>query len=305
MLQDGSVNAMKCFDGSPFKGNFAGQTKTKMSRTYKSSPLPFMGQKRHFISEFVKLIGDFPNNITVVDLFGGSGLLSHTVKRVKPQSRVIYNDYDGFTDRLASIPRTNALIGRIREFTAAIPKNKALPESIRMEILKLIRAEEETTGYVDYLTLSSSLLFSSQYATSYEELAGETFYSKARKGRYDAEGYLDGIEVVHEDYRALYEIYKNMPHVIFLVDPPYLSTDITAYRMSWKLSDYLDVLNVLTGRSFVYFTSDKSGIVELCEWLGRHPDIGNPFAEAGRIDIKTSINYNSTYTDTMIYRKPA
>lgn len=75
--------------------------------------------------------------------------------------------------------------------------------------------------------------------------------------------------------------------------------------MSWKLSDYLDVLTVLSGHSFVYFTSDKSGIVELCEWMGKHPDLGNPFTETKRIDIGACLNYNSTYTDTMIYKTTA
>ena len=264
-----------------------------------------MGQKRRFIPEFGKLISGFPDNMTVVDLFGGSGLLSHAAKRLKPQARVIYNDYDGFTRRLAVIPRTNALIGKFRELTDPIPKNKALPESIKKEVLGIIREEEETAGYVDYLTLSSSLLFSSQYANNYDELARETFYSKARKVDYDASGYLDGIEVVHEDYRTLYEMYKDVPGVLFIVDPPYLSTEVTAYRMSWKLSDYLDVLSVLSDHSFVYFTSDKSGIVELCEWMGRHPEVGNPFADTMRVDIKASVNYSSSYTDTMIYRKSA
>lgn len=276
-----------------------------MNKTYKSSPLPFMGQKRRFIPEFGKLISGFPDNITVVDLFGGSGLLSHTAKRLKPQARVIYNDYDGFTRRLAVIPRTNALIGKIRELTYATQKNKALPESIKEEILALIRVEQKEAKYVDYLTLSSSLLFSSQYATGYEELARETFYSKARQNDYDATGYLDGIEVEQEDYRILYERYKGVTNVLFLVDPPYLSTEVGAYRLSWTLSDYLDVLTVLQGTSFVYFTSDKSGIVELCEWMGKHPNIGNPFAGSRRVEIKESINYNSSYTDAMIYRRGA
>ena len=264
-----------------------------------------MGQKRRFAGEFKKVLEQYPDDITIVDLFGGSGLLSHIAKRTKPHARVIYNDYDNYTERLANIPRTNAIIARIREITAAVPKHKAIPEPLKNKILALIKSEQDTIGYVDYLTISSSLLFSSKYATCYEDLKRETFYSKARQSDYDASGYLDDIEVVHQDYKALFDVYKDIPSVLFLVDPPYLSTEVGAYRMSWKLPDYLDVLTVLPGHSFVYFTSDKSGIVELCDWIGKHPDLGNPFIKTRRVDIGACLNYNSTYTDTMIYKTAA
>ena len=42
-------------------------------------------------------------------MFGGSGLLAHTAKRAKPKARVIYNDYDNYSERLANIDSTNAL----------------------------------------------------------------------------------------------------------------------------------------------------------------------------------------------------
>ena len=264
-----------------------------------------MGQKRRFAGEFKKVLEQYPDDITIVDLFGGSGLLSNIAKQVKPHARVIYNDYDNYTERLANIPCTNAIIARIREITASVPKHKTIPAPLKNKILALIKSEQESRGYVDYLTISSSLLFSSKYATCYEALERETFYSKARQSDYDASGYLDGIEVVHQDYKALFDEYKDIPDVLFLVDPPYLSTEVGAYRMSWKLSDYLDVLTVLASHSFVYFTSDKSCIVELCEWMGKHPDLDNPFTDTARIDIGACLNYNSTYTDTMIYKTAA
>ena len=55
------------------------------------------------------------------------------------------------------------------------------------------------------------------------------------------------------DYRELFERYKDMPNVVFLVDPPYLSTEVGTYTMRWGLSDYLDVLTVLAGTTFIYF----------------------------------------------------
>ena len=41
---------------------------------YLSAPLPFVGQKRMFAREFIKVLGQFPDSTVFVDLFGGSGL---------------------------------------------------------------------------------------------------------------------------------------------------------------------------------------------------------------------------------------
>ena len=76
-------------------------------KNYSQSPLPFQGQKRKFVKHFKETLKGFPNNATYVDLFGGSGLLSHTIKQEKPLARVIWNDYDNFAHRLECIPITN------------------------------------------------------------------------------------------------------------------------------------------------------------------------------------------------------
>jgi hypothetical protein len=38
-----------------------------------SAPLPFVGQKRMFAKEFIKVLEQFPEDTVFVDLFGGSG----------------------------------------------------------------------------------------------------------------------------------------------------------------------------------------------------------------------------------------
>ena len=81
-----------------------------MSKNFKNAPLPFMGQKRNFLNKFVEALEKYPENGIYVDLFGGSGLLSHTVKQRYPKARVVYNDYDNFSQRLKNIERTNVLL---------------------------------------------------------------------------------------------------------------------------------------------------------------------------------------------------
>ena len=237
------------------------QSKKKIFTT---APLPFQGQKRKFLKQFKPALLQYSETATYVDLFGGSGLLSHTVKSVYPNARVIYNDFDNYRMRLQNIDKTNQLIGDLRVIIKDVPDNKKITGAVRDVVLQRV-ANECENGYVDFITLSSSILFSMKYVLSFEALKKETFYNTIRQSPYDATGYLDDIEVVNIDYKELFAKYKDLTNVVFLVDPPYLSTDTGTYTNVWKLTDYLDVLQVLDGTNYFYFTSNKSSIIELCD----------------------------------------
>lgn len=272
-----------------------------MEKKYSSAPLPFVGQKRMFASEYKKILETVTGATVFVDLFGGSGLLSHITKREKPEATVVYNDFDGYRKRLEHIDQTNQIIAELRELTKDVPRHKILPGTVKRRVLSLLEQKEKENGFVDYITLSSSLLFSMKYKLSLEEIGKESMYNNVRKTDYDCSGYLDGLEITSCDYRELFEKYKDRNDVVFLVDPPYLSTEVGTYSMYWKLSDYLDVLKVLNGSRYVYFTSNKSSIVELCDWLGKNKELGNPFENATKKEFNAHMNYNARYTDIMLY----
>ncbi len=273
-------------------------------KVYNQAPLPFQGQKRKFLKAFQTALKEHFNDEAVfVDLFGGSGLLSHATKQTLPGARVIYNDFDDYRLRLANIERTNALLADLRPMVADFPREKKLSEETKFAILSRIKKDEKS-GFTDYITLSSSLLFSAQYATGFESLAKETMYNNVKQSDYNADGYLAGVETVRQDYWELFAFWRNHPRVVFLVDPPYLSTDCSSYGASnyWKLTNYLDVLQTVTGTSYFYFTSNKSSIVELCEWLERNCGNQNPFAGATRKEMAMTINKTSKYTDIMLFK---
>lgn len=273
-------------------------------KLYMSAPLPFVGQKRMFAREYIKVLRQFDDRTIFVDLFGGSGLLSHITKRIRPDAKVVYNDFDNYRKRLANIPRTNLLLADFRRIAEEVPRHKPITGEAREKIYRRIDQEEKEWGYVDYITLSSSLMFSMKYKMSLDGMRKETLYNNIRKADYSlCDDYLEGLEITSKDYRKVFNEYKDVPGVVFLVDPPYLSTDVTTYSMYWKLSDYLDVLTVLTGHSFVYFTSNKSSIVELCEWMGRNRTLGNPFEGSVRSEFNAHMNYSSGYTDIMLYKR--
>lgn len=277
-----------------------------MSKLYLSAPLPFVGQKRMFAKQFIEVIRQYPADTVFVDLFGGSGLLSHITKHFHPDARVIYNDFDNYRLRINNIPRTNRLLDSIRPIASQFDRHKPITGVARERIFSLLEQEEKGTGYLDFITLSSSLMFSMKYKMSIEGMRGETLYNNVRKNGYEpCRDYLAGLEIVSCDYRELFEQYKDTPGVVFLVDPPYLSTDVGTYRMYWRLADYLDVLSVLPGHNFIYFTSEKSCIVELCEWMGRHPSLGDPFARCQRREFNATMNYNASYKDIMLFTAPS
>lgn len=132
----------------------------------------------------------------------------------------------------------------------------------------------------------------------------EALYNNVRLTDYPlCDDYLDGITIVSADYKQIFNQYKDTPNVVFLVDPPYLSTEVGTYKMYWRLADYLDVLTVLTGHSFIYFTSNKSSILELCDWIDRNKGIGNPFEGCTKVEFNAHMNYSASYTDIMLYSK--
>ena len=273
-------------------------------KLYMSAPLPFVGQKRMFAREYIKVLEQFKDCTVFVDLFGGSGLLSHITKQMRPDAKVVYNDFDNYRKRLENIPRTNLLLADFRLLAEGVPRHKPITGEARERILERIGLEEKEWGYVDYITISSSLMFSMKYRMNLDGIRKEALYNNIRKADYAlCDDYLEGLEITSRDYREVFNEYKDMPNVVFLVDPPYLSTDVTTYSMYWQLSDYLDVLTVLNGHSFVYFTSNKSSIVELCQWMGRNQTLGDPFEGCVKSEFNAHMNYNAGYTDMMLYKR--
>lgn len=52
-------------------------------KMHMAAPLPFVGQKRMFAKEYIKILPQFNDKTVFVDLFGGSGLLSHITKHLR------------------------------------------------------------------------------------------------------------------------------------------------------------------------------------------------------------------------------
>lgn len=198
------------------------------------------------------------------------------------------------------IPQTNGMLEALRQALVGVPRKERITGSVREALVEEVRQWDEH-GAVDWLTLSSNLLFTMNYVQSFEAFSKETLYNRLRLTPYDATGYLEGVEVVSMDYKRLFYLYRHFKNAVFILDPPYLSTDCSTYQSDayWRLSDYLDVLKCLEGTRYVYFTSSRSSLVELAAWMGHNPMKGDPFQGATSHEIHVG-GQALNYTDIML-----
>ncbi len=147
-------------------------------------------------------------------------------------------------------------MSELRNILKGYPDLKRIEEPVRSEVIAKIE-EYDQRGYLNYITLSASIVFSGRYVTNLAELKHDTLYNTLRQSDYAADGYLDGLTIVHQDYRSLFRQYCNQDGVCFLIDPPYLSTQATTYTGYWKLRDYLDVLHTPRHQLLLFHIREK------------------------------------------------
>ena len=199
---------------------------------YRKAPLPFTGQKRNFLKLFKQVLNEHipgdGEDWTILDAFGGSGLLSHTAKQCKPAARVIYNDYDGYSARLQHIPDINRLRRLLAGILEPVPRSKLVPPAIKAAIVAAIRS---FGGYIELDCLVSWLLFSGNTAASLDELCRKTMYNCISLSDYpEAQDYLQGVEIVSQSYRELLPQHIGNPRTLLVLDPPYVCTQQGNYR---------------------------------------------------------------------------
>ena len=276
--------------------NTANQPKLR----YTKAPLPFQGQKRMFLKPFAAEIKKFSPNSIFIDVFGGSGLLSRTIKDIHPSSRVIYNDFDHYSERLRMIPTTEQIRCQLAPIVASIPKSKRLDQEHTKSVADVLASFEASDKPIDYVTLSSWLLYTMHYFYSVEELYKLRLYNCVPLTPIaPATDYLDGLEVTHTDYRKLLDDFSDYRNAVFILDPPYLSTDNSQYNLYWGIEQYLKVIEHLPNHNFIYFASGKSDFIQFMQWAENKLGARNPFAAAKKYTRRNTAAANTYYTDVM------
>ncbi|WP_288065391.1 hypothetical protein [Rodentibacter caecimuris] len=276
-------------------------------KLFKQAPLPFIGQKRMFLKHFKSILNE---NIegdgegwTIIDTFGGSGLLSHVAKHIKPKARVIYNDFDGYAERVMHIDDINALRAQLyATVDSAMPKNKRMPKELKAECVRII---QNFDGHKDLNCLVSWLLFSGHQVTSLEELFRYDFWHRIRQSDYPtAEGYLEGIEITCESFHTLLPKFYDNRKALFVLDPPYICTKQESYKQAtyFDLVDFLRLINI-TRPPYIFFSSTKSEFLRFIEYMQADKvDNWQTFDGAKCVTVNTRLNFKSTYEDNLVYK---
>lgn len=276
-----------------------------MTKIYHKAPLPFVGQKRMFLKQFRTVLDNIPNDgegWTIIDVFGGSGLLAHTAKTHKPKATVIYNDFDGYAERLKHIDDINRLRNLIFDKTKHLPRNQKIDNDFALELVQMIKS---FSGYVDMRCVSSWLLFSSKYANNIDELVKCTLHNNVRIKDYEnADDYLNGLIITSQSFDELIPQYQNKSNVLLLLDPPYVCTD----QKSYGLDKYFGMVEFLTLMAmvkppYVFFSSTKSEFLDYLEYVKQYePKTWERIGDFEKLSFNSSINYHATYEDNMIYK---
>lgn len=273
---------------------------------FKQAPLPFIGQKRMFLNQFKTVLNDnIPDDgdgWTIIDAFGGSGLLSHVAKQIKPKAAVIYNDFDRYAERLANIDDINRLRRLIQPLLADQPRQKRLSKAIKTQIVEIIK---DFDGYINVHVLCSWLLFSGQQVQSLDELFAHDFWHCLRQSDYpSADGYLDGLTIVKESFHTLLPKYQGDPKALFVLDPPYLCTQQASYGQEryFDLVDFLRLIH-LTRPPYVFFSSTKSEFIRFIDAMIEDKwDNYQAFEQYNKLAINTSTSYAGKYEDNMVFK---
>lgn len=249
--------------------------KTKL---LKQPPLPFHGNKRFFINLTINTLldletqGFITRDTIFVEVFGGSGIISHNIKRVFSNNRVVWNDYDDYESRLKNIEATNELLEKIDPIGQKNKVGFKISEENKNEILALIQNELDTGGYVDFLTLSSQLLFQTNYAKNIDDLKKHAFYTKKRYFKpFVRDNYLENVERISCDFVEAIKQYEGQ-NVFFIYDPPYLYSNEQAYSAKWSMRNFLQLM-ALVKPPFIFFSHTDSGILDFMECISGFENI--------------------------------
>ena len=276
-----------------------------MSEAHHKAPLPFVGQKRMFLKEFRKILDKIPNygeNWTIIDVFGGSGLLANNAKAYKTKATVIYNDFDGYTKRLKHIDDINRLRGILFEMTKDVPRQKRISNELKERILQTI---DDFDGFVDVRSVSTWLLFSGKQINHISELADHSMYNAVRTSDYDnAQDYLDGLIITHENFDTLIPKFANKPNTLLLLDPPYVCTEQKAYALTgyFGMTKFLRLMK-LVRPPYLFFSSTRSELLDYMDYLKDcEPVMWELVGDFEKVSVNSHVNYNAEYEDNMIFK---
>lgn len=262
-----------------------------------------MGNKRNMLKHIKAVLetmqedGQIDSETIFIDCFGGSGLISHNIKQWYPSNRVVWNDYDNYQEQLNHLDTTEQLRQEMAKIiNDTIPLKDKLHPHTKEKILTLLQDKAQSGAFIDYTTISTYLLFSGNYAKTYQELAKHTFYNGVPFKPLNKEGYLAGVERTQADFIDLLESYKDITNKCLILDPPYLQTQKGNYSTSFQLAQFFTLIERVQ-KPYIFFGSHRSDILPCFAYLSKyHKELANYTYKQAKLSLSD--------TDYIIYPSP-
>ena len=237
----------------------------------KKPPLMFKGYKGKALKFFYNYFkaNELKEEVIIVDLFGGSGLLSNFFKQMFPNNTVIYNDYDNYKERLNKYDATVDKINKVFDYVSKDierPKTGFKPKLLSHHVEYLKKVGKDNKDIIDLNTLYGKFsMKGSIFKGSAEEYENtNSFYLGISKqmDKEDISEYLKGVIVTKTDFKELINKYKDKKNVLFIADPPYIGTDNRNYKDTISVLDTIEMIKEIQNLNAIFFTSENSGAYE-------------------------------------------
>lgn len=266
-----------------------------VKKLFMSPPLPFNGNKRNWVSHVLKQFENYaiPEDVVIVDLFGGSGLLAHVFAYMYPNNKVIYNDYDNYIELLNQevIDKINEITSWGREFMKENGINKEskidmdLKEIILDKFKEILGENWEENEKLKNI-ICANFCFSGR--NNFNGFLYNKITTKVYLPNFEISDYiLPNMEVVHKDYKELLndlvDLKLKPEKYLFVLDPPYLSTSKSFYKgerhkdidkkgksVYWGIEKTCDVLDICLEYKTLLFESDRSEILPLIKIIEKY-----------------------------------
>lgn len=205
------------------------------NKSFLPPPLVFSGNKRFWAGELADEALLLPAGARVWDVFGGSGVCSRVIKDARPDCEVVWNDYDGYSDRLLHAAETEDLRRSLIRMCGyegcqndGTRFRAPITGALRDDVLALFRAHYEKYGYFDGLTVRRWLSIGACKAPFDPYKPPADLYARVPRAPLrvgQALAWCEGLVVVHKDFLEL-DI-RSGDFVI--LDPPYVGSCVDEY----------------------------------------------------------------------------
>ena len=257
-----------------------------------SIPVRFSGNKKLWQEFIEKKALELPENATVVDAFGGSGIISYYITKIRPDIKVIYNDFDNYLNRVEHIEDLEQVRKDLQKICGkrthgTLRKNNGLDKNPiddekKSKIIKYLNKRKDKNLFTDYNVITTWLThgFSARDEISEDlslvngipvdplniEYAKEYYNTlKPLKTKFD-------IRNLNKSKRL-----QNLLHdtsVYWVLDPPYRETDCYDYKNEFS-QEIEDAIKEIIKTNRVMLFCDKKEVSVYKQMFKKKPKTKN------------------------------